>query len=123
MAKILWFARYELTDTQLKDLNRIYGEVEIVKFKGSVSSWREIVNAGINCDVLAVDLAPNLLADLVNPKNNQKPVIRAKMDYVSTGDMITDPITRMQRPEYHYEPTGWEQVLKYQYFNIVTKDL
>lgn len=77
MKKILWVSRHQMTEGQLDDLKRIYGEFELVKFDQTVSNVKEIIEAGKNCDILAVVLPPALLADLVNPRNNEKPIIRA----------------------------------------------
>jgi len=76
MKKILWVSRHQMTEEQLDDLKRIYGEFELVKFDQTVSNVKEIIEAGKNCDILAVVLPPALLADLVNPRNNEKPVIQ-----------------------------------------------
>ena len=65
MKKILWVSRHQMTEEQLDDLKRIYGEFELVKFDQTVSNVKEIIEAGKNCDILAVVLPPALLADLV----------------------------------------------------------
>ena len=112
MTKILWLSRHLLTKAQLTDLKRIYGEIEVKTFNQSVSGWKDVVEAGADCDVLAVVLPPAILADLTNPRNNQKPVIRAKANRVPTGKKITNPATGKEETEYRFEHAGWERVVK-----------
>lgn len=112
MTKILWLSRHLLTKAQLTDLKRIYGEIEVKTFNQSVSGWKDVVEAGADCDVLAVVLPPAILADLTNPRNNQKPVIRAKANRVPTGKTITNPATGKEETEYRFEHAGWERVVK-----------
>lgn len=112
MMRVLWLSRHELTEAQVADLNRIYGEIEVKTFKQSVSSWKDVVEAGTDCDVLAVVLPPAILADLTNPRNNSKPVIRAKANRVPTGNTIVNPATGKEEKEYRFEHAGWERVVK-----------
>ena len=112
MKKILWFSRHQMTEAQRVDLERIYGEVEIKKIDGTVSSWREITEAGEDCEILAVVLPPAILADLVNPRNNQKPVIRAIANRVETGNMVINPATNKEEVEYKFQHAGWEKIIK-----------
>ena len=111
MKKILWVSRHQMTEGQLDDLKRIYGEFELVKFDQTVSNVKEIIEAGKNCDILA---------DLVNPRNNEKPVIRAIASRVETGNKILNPATGKKELEYKFIHVSWEQVLK---IEIITKKL
>ena len=110
--KILWLSRHTMTAEQLADLNRIYGEVEVKQFDQSVSGWKDVVEQGEDCDVLAVVLPPAILADLTNPRNNTKPVIRAIANRVPTGNMIINPATGKEEVEFKFEHVGWERVVK-----------
>lgn len=112
MTKILWLSRHTMTEAQIADLNRIYGEIEVKTFDQSVSGWKDVVEAGADCDVLAVVLPPAILADLTNPRNNIKPVIRAKANRVPTGNTIINPATGKEETEYRFEHAGWEKVIK-----------
>ena len=112
MTKILWLSRHEMTEEQFADLKRIYGKIKVKTFNQSVSGWKDVVEAGADCDVLAVVLPPAILADLTNPRNNQKPVIRAKANRVPTGKTIINPATGKEETEYRFEHAGWERVLK-----------
>ncbi len=118
--KILWVSRHELSASQMEDLKRIYGEIKVKKFDQTVKSWRDVVEAGSDCEVFAVVLPPALLADLVNPRNNSKPVIRSRMQRVQTGKTIVNPATGKEEQEVMFLHEAWEQVLK---IDIVTKDL
>lgn len=112
MTKVLWLSRHTMTEAQIADLNRIYGEIEVKTFDQSVSGWKDVVEAGADCDVLAVVLPPAILADLTNPRNNTKPVIRAKANRVPTGNTIVNPATGKEETEYRFEHAGWEKVIK-----------
>lgn len=112
MKKILWLSRHALTKEQIADLERIYGEIQVTTFDQTVSNWRDVVAAGADCDILAVVLPPSILAELTNPRNNTKPVIRAKANRVPTGNSIINPATGKEETEYRFEHAGWEQVLK-----------
>ena len=118
--KVLWVSRHELSVAQMEDLRRIYGEVEIKKYDQTVKGWKDVVEAGEDCEVLAVVLPPALLADLVNPRNNSKPVIRSRMTRVPTGKTVLNPATGKEEQEVMFVHEAWEQILK---IDIVTKDL
>lgn len=104
--------------TGLKDaISAIYPKTEYQRcmvhqirnssFKQSVSSWKDVVEAGTDCDVLAIVLPPAILADLTNPRNNSKPVIRAKANRVPTGNTIVNPATGKEETEYRFEHARW----------------
>lgn len=110
---ILWFSRHNMTVEQIEDLKRIYGsEVSIHHVVGNASSWKDVAEAGKDDDVLAVVLPPSLLADLTNPRNNVKPVIRAIANRVATGNRVINPATGKEEDEYKFIHAGWEKVLK-----------
>lgn len=120
MTKILWVSRHTMTTEQITDLQRIYGDVEIKQFADSVESAKQVTELGANCDVLAVVLPPAFLADLTNPRVNQKPVIRAIANRVATGRTVVNPATGAEEPEMKFEHSGWERVVKVE---IVTEKL
>lgn len=109
-----------MTEAQKSDLTRIYGEVEIKHFDQTVSSWMDVVEVGEDCDILAVVLPPAIIADLTNPRNNTKPVIRAKANRVPTGNTVINPANGKEETEYRFEHAGWERVIKIQ---VITEDL
>ena len=119
--KVLWFSRHTMTTEQLADLKRIYGDsIEIKQVSESASSFRDVLAAGEDCQVLAVVLPPAMLADLTNPRNNVKPVIRAIANRVPTGNTVVNPATQKEEPEFKFEHAGWEEVVK---IEVVTKRL
>lgn len=121
MTKVLWLSRHTMSAEQVADLKRIYGsDVDVKSTDMTVSSWRDVVEAGADCDILAVVLPPAILADLTNPRNNSKPVIRAKANRVATGKTVVNPATGKEEAEYCFQHAGWEQVLK---IEVVTKQL
>lgn len=110
MAKIFWLSRYTMTEAQISDLNRIYGEVEVVQYDGSVKDATEVLERAGDCEILAVVLPPAILANLVNPRVNTKPVIRAKANRVATGNTVVNPATGKEEAEYRFDHAGWEQI-------------
>lgn len=140
--KILWLSQHTMTGKLWRDLKRIYGEdvelvccdqtvsswkdvaygedVELVCCDQTISSWKDVAYVGKDCDVFAVVLPTEILADLVNTRNNRKPVIRAKANRVLTGNTVRNPATGKEEAEYRFEHAGWERVLK---IEVVTKDL
>jgi len=114
--KILWYSRHQMTDGQLDDLKRIFkvhGKEPVIKqVSESASSWKDVAEAGKDCDVLAVVLPPSMLADLTNPRNNRKPVIRAMAKRVPTGRKIPNPATQKEEDEFMFQHEFWEKVEK-----------
>ena len=118
--RILWFSRHNMTDAPIDDLKRIFGEIEIHYVSANASSFRDVLEAGKDDDVLAVVLPPAMLADLTNPRNNQKPVIRAIANRVPTGQQVVNPATGKLEDEFKFVHAGWERVLK---IEVVTERL
>ncbi len=119
--KILWLSRHNMTNEQITDLKRIYGDgIEIKHHTDTVNSWKDVVEVGSDCDVLAVVLPPAILADLVNPRNNTKPVIRAIANRVETGNTVINPATGKEEKEFLFVHAGWERILK---IEVVTERL
>ena len=118
--KILWLSRHNMTEDQVADLKRIYGDIEIKHHTDTVNSWKDVVEVGSDCDVLAVVLPPAILADLANPRNNTKPVIRAIANRVETGNTIVNPATGKEEKEFKFVHAGWERVIK---IEVVTERL
>lgn len=108
--KVFWLSRHTMTEGQLSDLKRIFGEIEILQHDGTVKDAKEVVNLANDCDILAVVLPPAILADLVNPRVNTKPVIRAKANRVPTGKTVINPATGKEEVEFRFEHAGWEQI-------------
>lgn len=119
--RVLWYSRHQMTADQLDDLKRIYGEgIEVKQVSESAASFKDVLAAGEDCQILAVVLPPAMLADLTNPRNNNKPVIRAIANRVPTGNMVVNPATQKEEPEFRFEHAGWEEVIK---IEVVTKRL
>lgn len=119
--KILWLSRHDMTEEQLKDLRRIYGDDLVLKqVDATVASWKDVVAFGEDCDILAVVLPPAILSDLTNVRNNSKPVIRAKAERIDTGKTSKNPVTGKQETVYEFRHLCWERVLKVE---VVTEKL
>ena len=113
ITRMLWLSRHVMTEDQTTDLKRIYGDdLEINHISSQVTTAQEVVKLGKECDVLAVVLPIPILSDLVNPRNNQKPVIRAIANRVETGNMVINPATNKEEVEYKFQHAGWEKVIK-----------
>ena len=119
MKKILWVFRHPMTKLQIEDLKRIYGEFELKKMDTTVNNVSEIIEAGADCEILAVVLPPNLLAELVNPRINEKPVIRSISDRVYSGEYV-NPDTGKLETKYNFVHKCWERIVK---IEIVTEKL
>ena len=118
---VLWFSRHNMTEDQIDDLKRIFGsDVTIHHVSANAASFKDVLEAGKDDDVLAVVLPPALLADLTNPRNNTKPVIRAIANRVPTGKQVINPATGKLEDEFKFEHAGWERVLK---IEVVTERL
>lgn len=118
--KVLWFSRHNMTEDQLADLRRIFGEVQINHVTTNAATVDDILEAGKKDDVLAVVLPPALLAQLTNPRINQKPVIRAIANRQPTGKKIINPATGKEEDEFMFVHDGWEKVIKVE---VVTERL
>lgn len=118
---ILWFSRHNMTDAQLADLKRIFGDhITVHHVTSNAASFKDVLEAGKDDDVLAVVLPPALLADLTNPRNNTKPVIRAIANRVPTGKQVINPATGKLEDEFKFVHAGWEKVVK---IEVVTERL
>lgn len=112
MIKILWLSRHVMTEGQTTDLKRIYGDdIEINHISSQVTTAQEVVELGKECDVLAVVLPMPILSDLVNPKINSKPVLRARSKRVAIGKELNLANNQMEQ-KYMFQHDGWEQVIK-----------
>ena len=112
MKRVLWVSRQDLLEDQKKDLERIYGDVEIKRFNWSVQDIEEILEAGEGCDVIAVvlPLPQGILNGLLNPRNNTKPVIRALINRIETGETVVNPDTGNEEKVVRPEFVAWERV-------------
>ena len=118
---ILWFSRHNMTDAQLADLKRIFGDhITVHHVTANAASFKDVLESGKDDDVLAVVLPPALLADLTNPRNNTKPVIRAIANRVPTGKQVINPATGKLEDEFKFVHAGWEKVVK---IEVVTERL
>ena len=114
MKTILWISRHTMTAEQENDLKRIYGEdIDVKQYDSTINSVKEIITIGEDCDILAVVLPPTIIMDLVNPRNNTKPVIRSIMSRIETGNTTANPATGIEEKEFKMVFEAWEQVNKF----------
>ena len=102
-----------MTGDQIADLRRIYGsDVVVEKHDITARSYEDVIETSKDADILAVVLPPNILADLVNPRNNEKPVIRAVSNREKTGKLVVNSATGKEEVEYRFVHGGWERIKK-----------
>lgn len=118
--KVLWLSRHTMTEAQVLDLKRIYGEIEVVQHSENVANGKEVLNliSTINPDVVAVVLPPSILGEVVN--STKLPVIRAIANRVETGKEILNPATGKMEKEFMFQHVAWERIVK---IEIVTERL
>ena len=109
-----------MTAEQEADFKRIYGDIEIKHYEESVTGWKEVLEIAAVCDIVAVVVPPAIIADLTNPGNNSKPVIRAITNRVETGNTVVNPATGKEEKEFKFEHAGWEKVIR---IEVVTERL
>lgn len=110
--KILWLSRHAMTDEQEAALrNKFPNGIEIIPHRDQVKNWKEVADLGKDCDVLAVVLPPTILGELVNPRNNSKPVIRAVSSQCAVGTVV-NPATGEEEIQYAFQFQGWQRVLR-----------
>lgn len=113
MKKILWLSRHEMTSDQKCDLERIYGNIQIKKVDMTVNHGSQVVEAGEDCDILAIVLPINIQEQLLRLTN--KPVISCKNNRVETGSLTSNG-----EKEYRFEFAYWFQIKE---VKIVTEKL
>lgn len=104
--QILWVSRHSMTEEQINDLNRIYGDNEIIQMDETVKNVEQILS--YNSDVYAVVLPIDFIADLCS--NTSKDVIRPISKRVKTNGEIINPATGKMETEYIYKHEGWQKI-------------
>ncbi|HVZ11874.1 MAG TPA: hypothetical protein VG965_02485 [Patescibacteria group bacterium] len=87
--KILRLTRHKVTEAQINELHRIYGDIEIIQISENVPTAARIQEliAEHSADVLEAVLPLTLIADYFKPGGITVPLIRAVMDrHVATGE-------------------------------------
>lgn len=103
MKKILWLSKHDLTNDQIEDLKKIYGNIEITKVDMTVNDGKTVVEIGRNFDILAVVLPIHIQEQLLKLTN--KPVISCKNDRIPTGNKTDNGET-----EYKFKHNHWFQI-------------
>jgi len=101
--KILWVSRHKLSREQKMALTRIYGRYRVIQHPNTVADYKEVLELGKHCDVLAVNISLEIKNDLV--KNAGKPVIQ------STSKRTTSMSNYVHAVVYN----GWEQLMYIRY--------
>lgn len=77
MKKVLWFSRHQMTEEQLKDLQRIYGNIEINQINKTIQSAYELKDEIDSHDIIAI-VAPIHLQEQFLKLAKDKPVISCR---------------------------------------------
>lgn len=118
---ILWLSCHSMTSEKFNDLKRIYGDdIHVKQYADSVKDWREVCEIGSDCEIFAVVLSLDILGDLTNPRNNMKPVIRSKANWIPTGKKIVNLATGKEENEFVFVHEYWELIERVE---IVTRRL
>ncbi len=119
MKTVLWISRHEMTEAQLRDLERVMGgPVSLLPHRDSVTD-PSLLREEVGCvDAIAAVLPPELLAELLKLAG-RKPLLRSLAGREPTGRIVISPAGRPE-PEFRFVHLGWEQVLRVE---IVTKKL
>ena len=116
MKRILWVSRHAMTKEQSDDLERIYGEVEIIQYDKTVENVKDILRNDV--DVYAVVLPINLISDL--RKNTTAEIIQSVSGRVSTGKTIISKASGKYESEYVFQHLYWQKIKN---FDIETERL
>lgn len=84
MTKILWVSTQQMTNAQLIELQRVFGaegEVEVKNYNEPVSDWQDVVKAGEDCDVFAINFSTYILPADEDFDNVEKVVIQPDEDH------------------------------------------
>ena len=110
MKKVLWFSRHIMTEDQMCDLRRIYGEIEINQINKTINSVYEIEDEITEADIVAI-VAPIHLQEQFLKLAGEKPVISCR------NKRIIDPT---DNTKVNFVFDGWYQIKK---IEVITEDL
>lgn len=79
--RVFWISRHAMTQEQLADLRRSYGEFEITQWADTVQSVDELRDEILTCDVIAAVLPTELLAQVFHLAQG-KPVLQSVAERV-----------------------------------------
>lgn len=104
MKRVLWFSRHRLDSDQLSGLGKLLGtkEFQVSQFDATVKSGKDVVDAGITADVLAVVLPTNMLAEAFKLKHPLQTLVVAKSKRV----LVKQPDGTESKVSFVYD--GWK---------------
>jgi hypothetical protein len=97
-----------MTDSQLNDLNRIYGKSNIIQYDKTVTDINDIL--AFNADVYAVVLPMNLISELL--ENTSAEVIQPVSGRVNTGEKTMNKASAQLESEYVYTHLYWQKIIE-----------
>jgi len=109
--KFAWISRHTMTEDQLADLRRIYGEeIEVEQVNGTFNRAADLSDVISRNDVIGVVLPINLISDVLRLASG-KPVIRAINRRIPTGRTIIGASGAPEQ-EFIFQHGGWERIEK-----------
>lgn len=106
--KILWLSRHDMTEEQVSDLKRIYGDdTEVTKVDKTIKTADDILDGTDAFDIFAVVLPIDLIADLFAKTN--KEIITAKSERVRTNETVFNPATQKNEPQFKFVHKCWQR--------------
>lgn len=116
MKKILWLSRHEILPAQRKELERIFGDIEIIKHSEKVENDEHVINLikKYNADEIVAVLPLSIIARIV--ERGIKPIF-AKMDVVDDDFDSERDVIHAGR---HYRFSHFERI---EQIKIISKKL
>lgn len=106
--RILWVSRHSMTSEQTADLERIYGDFELIQHDETLTDIDPLL--GYDVDVYAVVLPVELIALL--RKNTSADIIQPVSGRVKTDRLIVNNATGIFENEYAYKHLYWQLIRK-----------
>ena len=106
--KILWISRHDMTDEQLTDLHRIYGNFELQKLDKTIQNVNDILQ--INADVYAVVLPLNILIEL--KENTSADIIQPVSERILSNRVVFNFANGKYEKEYIFKHMYWQKIIK-----------
>ena len=113
MKKVLWFSRHEMTEDQIADLGRIYGDIEVTQVNKTINTAYELKAEVEAADIVGIVAPINLQAQFLKIAG-EKPVITA----ISNRVLVKQEDGSEDKAVFVF--SHWEQIKK---IEVVTERL
>lgn len=109
--RIIWVSRHAMTNEQKADLERIYGQTELIQYDETLDNIAPLL--ALDADVYAVVLSAALIADLI--KATSAEVIQPVSGRVRTGRTVFNSATGRNENEYVYKHLCWQRIVCFEF--------